>query len=240
MWELSHGLEWVAATGLVATLVAPHIDASGGSPRCIFVALSFAVVLLLSALAAATARLAIDTSGALLLAMHAHLRGSGHLVRALHEVQVMNILTMLWKNLRRGYRTLLFPARPKVTPRLPRPGASSIPRSAPAAPSADSAAPRAPSSSKPARANSPGATTPASAPSAAAALKAARTRAQGRPTEDACQQDTPPIYLTIGELEEVLHRCPQATRSQARRRACRPVSRPAACRRPAPPLEVAQ
>src|ERR1700738_4320252 len=24
MWELSHGLEWVAATGLVATLVAPH------------------------------------------------------------------------------------------------------------------------------------------------------------------------------------------------------------------------
>ena len=25
MWELSHGLEWVAATGLVATLVAPHV-----------------------------------------------------------------------------------------------------------------------------------------------------------------------------------------------------------------------
>jgi NADH-quinone oxidoreductase subunit H len=25
MWELSHGLEWVAGTGLVATLVAPHI-----------------------------------------------------------------------------------------------------------------------------------------------------------------------------------------------------------------------
>ncbi len=25
MWELSHGLEWVAATGLVATLAAPHI-----------------------------------------------------------------------------------------------------------------------------------------------------------------------------------------------------------------------
>ena len=25
MWELSHGLEWVAATGLVATLVAPHL-----------------------------------------------------------------------------------------------------------------------------------------------------------------------------------------------------------------------
>ncbi|MGD0546829.1 MAG: complex I subunit 1 family protein, partial [Terracidiphilus sp.] len=25
MWELSHGLEWVAATGLVATLIAPHV-----------------------------------------------------------------------------------------------------------------------------------------------------------------------------------------------------------------------
>ena len=30
----------------------------------------------------------------------------------------MNILTMLWKNLRRGYQTLLFPARPKVTSRF--------------------------------------------------------------------------------------------------------------------------
>jgi formate hydrogenlyase subunit 6/NADH:ubiquinone oxidoreductase subunit I len=30
----------------------------------------------------------------------------------------MNILTMMWKNLRRGYQTLLFPARPRVTPRF--------------------------------------------------------------------------------------------------------------------------
>jgi formate hydrogenlyase subunit 6/NADH:ubiquinone oxidoreductase subunit I len=30
----------------------------------------------------------------------------------------MNILTMLWKNLWSGSRTLLFPARPKVTPRF--------------------------------------------------------------------------------------------------------------------------
>lgn len=30
----------------------------------------------------------------------------------------MNILTMMWKNLRRGYQTLLFPARPQVTPRF--------------------------------------------------------------------------------------------------------------------------
>jgi formate hydrogenlyase subunit 6 len=30
----------------------------------------------------------------------------------------MNILTMMWKNLRRGYQTLLFPARPKISPRF--------------------------------------------------------------------------------------------------------------------------
>ena len=58
MWELSHGLEWVAATGLVAT---PHITI-WWLGAMIFVALSFAIVLLLSTLAAATARLAIDTT----------------------------------------------------------------------------------------------------------------------------------------------------------------------------------
>ena len=66
MWELAHGLEWVAATGLVATLIAPHIVTLRGGPSllagCIFVVLSVAVVLLLSVLAAATARLAIDSS----------------------------------------------------------------------------------------------------------------------------------------------------------------------------------
>jgi NADH-quinone oxidoreductase subunit H len=61
MWELSHGLEWVAATGLVATLIAPHITL-WWLAALIFVALSFAVVLLLSAVAAATARLQIDTT----------------------------------------------------------------------------------------------------------------------------------------------------------------------------------
>ena len=30
----------------------------------------------------------------------------------------MNILSMMWQNLRRGYQTLLFPARPKITPRF--------------------------------------------------------------------------------------------------------------------------
>ena len=61
MWELSHGLEWVAGTGLVATLVAPHLN-SVWLAAGIFVALSIVAVLLLSALAAATARLAIDSS----------------------------------------------------------------------------------------------------------------------------------------------------------------------------------
>ena len=61
MWELSHGLEWVAATGLVATLAAPHLTIWWVA-AIVFIALSFAVVLLLSAVAAATARLAIDTT----------------------------------------------------------------------------------------------------------------------------------------------------------------------------------
>jgi formate hydrogenlyase subunit 4 len=61
MWELSHGLEWIAATGLVATLAAPHIT-QWWLAAIVFVALSFAVVLLLSVVASATARLAIDTT----------------------------------------------------------------------------------------------------------------------------------------------------------------------------------
>lgn len=61
MWELSHGLEWVAATGLVATLAVPHL-ATWWLDALIFMALSFGIVLLLSVLAAATARLAIDTT----------------------------------------------------------------------------------------------------------------------------------------------------------------------------------
>jgi NADH-quinone oxidoreductase subunit H len=61
MWELSHGLEWVAAVGLVATLAVSHVE-NGWLAALVFVALSFAIVLLLSVLAAATARLAIDTT----------------------------------------------------------------------------------------------------------------------------------------------------------------------------------
>ena len=61
MWELSHGLEWVASAGLVATLAVPHF-ASWSVDALVFVAVSFGIVLLLSVLAAATARLAIDTT----------------------------------------------------------------------------------------------------------------------------------------------------------------------------------
>jgi formate hydrogenlyase subunit 4 len=61
MWELSHGLEWVAGTGLVATLIVPHVTLWWLSVL-IFVVLSFAIVLLLSMVAAATARLQIDTT----------------------------------------------------------------------------------------------------------------------------------------------------------------------------------
>ena len=117
MWELSHGLEWVAATGLVATLVAPHVTL-WWLAALVFVALSFAIVLLLSVARRRHGAPRDRHNGALLLAMHAHLRGSGHFVRALHEVQIMNILTMLWKNLWGGSRTLLFPARPAVTERF--------------------------------------------------------------------------------------------------------------------------
>jgi NADH-quinone oxidoreductase subunit H len=61
MWELSHGLEWVAGTGLVATLIAPHVTLAWLSVL-LFVTLSFAIVMLLSVVAAATARLQIDTT----------------------------------------------------------------------------------------------------------------------------------------------------------------------------------
>jgi len=59
LWELAHGLEWVAMTGLVASLVAPRIGPAWLAALA-FAALSLLVVLLLSVLAAATARVTID------------------------------------------------------------------------------------------------------------------------------------------------------------------------------------
>jgi NADH-quinone oxidoreductase subunit H len=61
LWKLAHGLEWVALTGFIAILVLPT-----GGPWWMydisFVALSFIVVLLLSGIAAATARFTLQRS----------------------------------------------------------------------------------------------------------------------------------------------------------------------------------
>jgi NADH-quinone oxidoreductase subunit H len=61
MWQLSHGLEWIAGVGLVATLAIPPsthlwLDVFG------IIALGLTLVLAISITAAATARLAIDTT----------------------------------------------------------------------------------------------------------------------------------------------------------------------------------
>jgi NADH-quinone oxidoreductase subunit H len=59
LWDLSHGLEWVAMTGLVASLAMPR-TAHWWIDVLTFQVFCMGVVLLLSALAAATARLTID------------------------------------------------------------------------------------------------------------------------------------------------------------------------------------
>jgi NADH-quinone oxidoreductase subunit H len=61
LWELSHGLEWIASTGLIATLIIPRIDSWWLAPLA-FAAIVFGIVVLLSVVASATARLAIDSS----------------------------------------------------------------------------------------------------------------------------------------------------------------------------------
>jgi len=61
LWKLAHGLEWVALTGFVSTLILP----AGGSwwfHAIGFVVLSFAQVLLLSMIAAATARYTLQSA----------------------------------------------------------------------------------------------------------------------------------------------------------------------------------
>lgn len=61
LWEMAHGLEWVALTGLVTTLVVPA-GAPWWASAVLFVIVSFAQVLLLSTVAAATARLTLERS----------------------------------------------------------------------------------------------------------------------------------------------------------------------------------
>ena len=60
-WELAHGLEWIAAIGLLATLILPH-ELSPLVTGLAFTGVVLLVVLLLSFVAASTARLAIDVS----------------------------------------------------------------------------------------------------------------------------------------------------------------------------------
>ncbi len=57
LWELAHGLEWVALTGLWAVLAFPAANAAWPLRAVVFVAISLALVLVLAAVAAATARL---------------------------------------------------------------------------------------------------------------------------------------------------------------------------------------
>lgn len=61
MWHLAHGLEWVAATGLIAALVLPHLALPWLSAVLFFV-IAFGVVLLLAVVASWTARLGMDAS----------------------------------------------------------------------------------------------------------------------------------------------------------------------------------
>jgi NADH-quinone oxidoreductase subunit H len=57
LWELAHGLEWVALTGLVAVLSLPGPDVAWPVHVVAFVLVSLLVVVLLSVLSASTARL---------------------------------------------------------------------------------------------------------------------------------------------------------------------------------------
>lgn len=57
LWELAHGLEWVALTGLWAVLAFPVANAAWPLRVAVFVAISMALVLAIAAVGAATARL---------------------------------------------------------------------------------------------------------------------------------------------------------------------------------------
>ena len=59
MWELAHGLEWVALTGFVATMMMP-VGGWWWLHALLFVVISFAEVMLLSTFAAATGRLTLE------------------------------------------------------------------------------------------------------------------------------------------------------------------------------------
>jgi NADH-quinone oxidoreductase subunit H len=57
LWELAHGLEWIALTGLWATLAFPVVRFAWPLRIIVFIAISFAAAVVITAVAAATARL---------------------------------------------------------------------------------------------------------------------------------------------------------------------------------------
>ena len=61
LWQLSHGLDWIAAAGFVAVLATPAV-AHVWLNIAMILCLGLALILLLSFLTAATARLAVDTT----------------------------------------------------------------------------------------------------------------------------------------------------------------------------------
>lgn len=61
LWQLSHGLEWVATCGLLACLTFPQVT-SAAANIAVWLAVSVLIILALSVLAAGTARIAIDTT----------------------------------------------------------------------------------------------------------------------------------------------------------------------------------
>lgn len=60
LWELAHAMEWVALTGLVVVLAVPPAGASGWLDALRFAVLSVALVVPLTVLGAATARLKVE------------------------------------------------------------------------------------------------------------------------------------------------------------------------------------
>lgn len=63
LWELAHGLEWVALTGLVVSLGLPWRTGFRLADAALFVTLSLALVVLLTLVAAGTARLKLPQAG---------------------------------------------------------------------------------------------------------------------------------------------------------------------------------
>ena len=109
LWQLSHGLEWIAGIGLVATLAVPVTPHMWLNAIAIML-LGFLMVLALSLLAAGTARVAMDTTvrfyGQCTVAFILAILSS----RASGKGAVMKIIRLLWKNLRGGVATLQYPA----------------------------------------------------------------------------------------------------------------------------------